>query len=253
LTPLLWLLTRRTWAGMEHLPATGGMIIAVNHVSDADPPIVAHFVYDAGRWPQFMGKVSLFKVPVLGYMLRVMRQIPVHRGTVDAIKALHSAIEAIEGGGTVVIYPEGTTTMEPNLWPMRAKTGVARLWLATGAPVVPVVMWGPQQIFDVRTEKLRLRPRAPMTVVAGPPVDLSRWTGAEPNTQNLNDITEAIMLRLRDMLADVRQEEAPPLYSPNRRKSDAKGSTTGNQSPAAEAKLAAADAERSTVDAEDVV
>ena len=60
-----------------------------------------------------------------------------------------------------MIYPEGTTTKEPDLWPMRGKTGAARLALATGAPVVPVAMWGPQRIFDPRTKKLRLRPRTP--------------------------------------------------------------------------------------------
>src|SRR5439155_16063690 len=115
-------------------------------------------------------------------------QIPVRRGTTDAVKALDAAVEAVKAGDAVIIYVEGTTTKEPDLWPMRGKTGAARLWLATGAPVVPIVMWGPQQIFDPRTKKLRLRPRTPVTVVAGPPVDLSRWAGAAPTTQTLNEI-----------------------------------------------------------------
>ena len=103
---------------------------------------------------------------------------------------------------------------------MRGKTGIARLWLTTGAPVVPVVMWGPQRVFDVRTKKLRLRPRTPVTVVAGPPIDLSAWDGRDPTTQVLGEITEEIMLRLRDMLAEVRGEPAPAqLYVPPRRAS----------------------------------
>ena len=78
----------------------------------------------------------------------------------------------------MVIYPEGTTTREPDLWPMRGKTGAARLALATGAPVIPVAMWGPEQLFDPRTSKLRLRPRTPVTVVAGPPSTCAAWADA---------------------------------------------------------------------------
>jgi 1-acyl-sn-glycerol-3-phosphate acyltransferase len=207
-------LTRRDWRGMAHMPPTGGVIIAANHLSHADPVVVAHFVYDAGRWPSFLAKSSLFTLPVLGRLLTAVRQIPVHRGTADAAKALDAAVTALKGGGAVIIYPEGTTTKEPGLWPMRGKTGIARLWLATGAPVIPVVMWGPQRIFDPRTKKLRLRPRTPVTVVAGPPVDLSRWTGAPPTSQTLSEITGEIMLRLRDMLAELRGADAPPLYRP---------------------------------------
>jgi 1-acyl-sn-glycerol-3-phosphate acyltransferase len=97
---------------------------------------------------------------------------------------------------------------------MRGKTGAARLALATGAPVIPVVMWGPEKIFDPRTKKISLRPRIPVTVVAGPPVDLSRWAGATPSRVVLDEMTDAIMLRLRDMLAEVRGGTPPPLWSP---------------------------------------
>ena len=113
----------------------------------------------------------------------------------------------------MLIYPEGTTTKEPDLWPMRGKTGAARLWLATRAPVVPVAMWGPEKLFDPRTHKLRPKPRTPVTVVAGPPLDLSRWDGANASTATLAEITEFFMLTLRDMLVQIRGGTAPPLWS----------------------------------------
>ncbi|MFS8478355.1 MAG: lysophospholipid acyltransferase family protein [Micromonosporaceae bacterium] len=212
--PPLLLLTRRRWSGMEHIPATGGAILVANHMSHADPLVCAHYVYDAGRWPQFLAKASLFQVPVLGWLLRQVHQIPVYRGTVDAVKALEAAVAAVHRGEAVIIYPEGTITRQPDLWPMRGKTGVARLALATGAPVIPIVMWGPERLFDPRTKKLRLWPRAPVTVVAGPPIDLSRWAGATPANGVLHEMTDEIMLHLRDMLATIRGEEPPALFSP---------------------------------------
>jgi 1-acyl-sn-glycerol-3-phosphate acyltransferase len=216
--PLLTVLTKRTWSGMEHLPKDGGVILVASHISHADPLVYAHFVYDAGRWPQFLAKQSLFEVPVLGPVLRQVRQIPVQRGSVDAVKALEAAIAAVKGGGGVIFYPEGTTTREPDLWPMRGKTGAARLALLTGAPVVPMVTWGPERIFDPRTKALRIRPRMPVTVVAGAPVDLSRWDGAAPTKAVLHEMTDAIMQRLREMVAEVRGAEAPPIYKPNGRR-----------------------------------
>ncbi len=187
LKPPLTVMTRRHWSGMSRIPASGGAILVANHLSHADPIIIGHYVYDAGRWPQFLAKSSLFDVPLLGPLLSAVRQIPVHRGTADAVKALHSAVEAVEAGDAVIIYPEGTTTREPDLWPMRGKTGAARLWLVTGAPVIPVVMWGPQRLFDPRTKRIGLRPRTPVTVVAGPPIDLSRFAGRAPTAATRRD------------------------------------------------------------------
>jgi 1-acyl-sn-glycerol-3-phosphate acyltransferase len=215
--PVLLMWTRRNWAGMEHLAGNHGIIVVPNHVSHADPLVAGHFIYEAGRWPQFLGKASVFRVPVIGWIINRVRQIPVERGTVDAARSLDRLTAALNEGGAVVIYPEGTTTREPDLWPMRGKTGAARLALATGAPVVPVVMWGPQDIFDPRTKKLRLRPGVAVTVVAGPPIDLSAWQGQGPNRALLEEMTDVIMLRLRDMLAEVRGEQPPPLWSPVRR------------------------------------
>jgi 1-acyl-sn-glycerol-3-phosphate acyltransferase len=214
--PAIQVLTRRTWRGMEHIPAEGGVIIVVNHISHADPLAVAHYIFDAGRWPSFLAKSSLFEVPVLGYLLKAVHQIPVRRGTTDAVKALEAARAGVGAGEAVVIYPEGTTTREPDLWPMRGKTGAARLWLDTRAPVIPIVMWGPEQIYDPRTKKLKLLPRAMVTIVAGEPMDLSAWADAQPTAQILGEITEHIMLHLRDMLVEIRGGTPPPLWTPKR-------------------------------------
>ncbi|GIJ28346.1 1-acyl-sn-glycerol-3-phosphate acyltransferase [Micromonospora qiuiae] len=209
--PVMTVWTRRTWRGMEHL-RHGPVIIVPNHISHADPLVCAHYVYDAGRWPQFLGKASVFKVPVIGWILHRCRQIPVERGSVDAARSLDALVKALDEGGAVIIYPEGTISREPNLWPMKGKTGAARLALATGAPVVPVAMWGPERIFEPRRNRLNLRPRIPVTVVAGPPIDLSRWAGATPSRQVLEEMTDVIMLRLRDMLAEIRGGTPPPLW-----------------------------------------
>ncbi|HYN92675.1 MAG TPA: lysophospholipid acyltransferase family protein [Pilimelia sp.] len=210
--PTMLVLTRQDWRGMEHVPRTGGIIIVPNHISHADPLAAAHFVYEAGRWPQFLGKASVFRVPLVGWVLHRVGQIPVERGSVDAARSLETLVAAVQAGGAVIIYPEGTTTREPDLWPMRGKTGAARLALATGAPVIPVAMWGPERLFDPRTSRLRPRPRTPVTVVAGPPVDLRRWAGAPPTRETLIEMTDEIMLRLRDMLAEIRGGPPPPLY-----------------------------------------
>jgi 1-acyl-sn-glycerol-3-phosphate acyltransferase len=209
-------MTHRHWSGMENVPDEGGAILVANHMSHADPLVVAHYVYDAGRWPQFLAKSSLFRIPLVGPLLVAVRQIPVYRGTTDAVKALDAAVAAVRAGDAVIIYPEGTTTRQPDLWPMRGKTGAARLWLDTRVPMIPIVMWGPERIYDPRTSKLRLLPRADVTVVAGDPIDLSAWDDAQPSAQTLNEITDHIMLHLRDMLVEIRGGTPPPLWTPRK-------------------------------------
>jgi 1-acyl-sn-glycerol-3-phosphate acyltransferase len=216
--PPLRLLTRHTWTGSENLPASGGVILVVNHVSHFDPLVVAHYLYAAGRWPRFLGKASLWQVPVVGFLLRKDLQIPVDRGSVEAVKSLDVLVDALRQGGAVVVYPEGTTTREPDLWPMRGKTGAARLALVTGAPVIPIANWGAQAVFDPRDNKLRLRWRTPVRVTAGKPIDLARWDGEAPSRATLDEMTDEIMLALRDLLAEIRDGTPPPLYDPPSRR-----------------------------------
>jgi len=207
--PVLTVWTKRTWTGMENIPATGGVIIVPNHESHFDPLVVAHYIYGAHRWPRFLGKASLWKVPVLGFLLRKVQQIPVERGSVEAVKSLDALVEALDQDGVVVIYPEGTTTRHPDLWPMRGKTGAARLALLTGAPVIPMASWGAHTIYDPRTSKLKIRPRTPVAVTSGPPIDLSRWQEAPPTRAVLEQMTDAIMLEVQELVGHLRGEQPP--------------------------------------------
>lgn len=210
--PTMMLMYGRTWSGMRNIPLTGGAILAVNHISQADPIAVAHYVYNSGRNPHFLAKDGVFKLPVLGPWIRATGQIPVYRGGTDAVKSLYAAIQAVNAGEAVIFYPEGTTTKQPDHWPMRGRTGVARLALETGAPVIPVTVWGPHRFFNPITKKLRPRPRTPVTITAGEPVDLSTWRDLPITSNTLSEVTSAVMLRIRDQLAQVRGEEPPPLY-----------------------------------------
>src|SRR5215207_3636115 len=215
--PVLWLMTRPEWRGQENIPASGPAILVFNHISYADPFVASHFVFDRPRELRFLAKASLFKIPIGSYILRQIHQIPVQRYSTDAVKALQAAIAALNRGEAVVIYPEGTCTKDPELWPMQGRTGVARLALLTGAPVIPIAQWGAQRIHHPITRKLRLRPKTPVTVSAGPPVDLSAFDGRPAASADvLREVTDVIMHRLRDDVAALRGEPAPtgPLFVP---------------------------------------
>ncbi|MFD0630922.1 lysophospholipid acyltransferase family protein [Catenulispora yoronensis] len=144
------------------------MVIAANHLSHVDALAFGHFVYGNGRIPRFLAKSGVFRNKFVGGVLRAARQIPVYRDTADAANALRDAIAAVEAGEAVAMYPEGTITRDPALWPMAAKSGAARIALATGCPVVPVAQWGPQEILAYSEKKPHLLPRKRMIMLAGP-------------------------------------------------------------------------------------
>jgi 1-acyl-sn-glycerol-3-phosphate acyltransferase len=213
--PALLMTTEPQWRGREHVPAEGGMILASNHLSYVDPLTLAHFVFESCRIPRFLAKASLFDVPLLKHVLLGTQQIPVHRGTADALKALAAAVEAVRNGECVLIYPEGSATRDPDCWPMRARTGVARLALTTGAPVIPVAQWGPQELWPYRARLPRPVPRKPVQVSAGPPVDLSPYRDQPMTSEVLHEATDQVMARITDLLVDLRGGQPPAVtYDP---------------------------------------
>lgn len=209
LVPLLRLLMKRDWRGGEHIPKTGGVVIAANHVSHVDALAFGHFVYGNGRIPRFLAKSGVFKNGIVGGVLRAARQIPVYRDTADAANALRDAIAAVADGEAVAVYPEGTITRDPDLWPMAAKSGAARIALATGCPVIPVAQWGPQEILAYTEKRPHLLPRKRMIMQAGPPVDLDDLRALPVDAETVRIATERIMDSITELLAKVRGQEPP--------------------------------------------
>lgn len=223
--PTMASLTKSRWGGQEHVPQRGGLIIAANHLSMSDPLTIAHFLYVAGRWPTFMAKEGVFRIPVVGKVATLLGQIPVHRGRAEAGESLREAEKALtEDEAAVIVYPEGTCTRDPDLWPMVAKTGVARLALTTGVPVVPVAHWGEQHILPYGTKKLRLLPRKRVDILAGPPVELSKYEGLPQTSATLRAATADIMRAITELQGQIRGAQPPEEpYDPRRSRGNAEG------------------------------
>ena len=222
----LFATTRRDWRGAEHLPAEGGFIAAANHLTEVDPLTFAHYLWDHGRTPRVLAKASLFRVPVVGPVLRRTGQIPVHRDTAAAGDSLRAAVVAVEAGECVAVFPEGTLTRDPDLWPMVGRTGVARLALMTRAPVVPVAQWGMQDLLARYGKLLRPFPPKHVTVVAGPPVDLSDLYDRPLDTATLREATERVMTAITELLEPIRGEKAPEVRFDARRRTDRDGAAS---------------------------
>ena len=209
LRPLLMVLTRRDWRGAEHLPRDRGFLVCTNHISHADPFTVGHFLYDNGFLPRYLTKEAVFRSRLAGPIVRGAGQIPVYRESTDAAKAYAAAVAAVRAGECVTIYPEGTITRDPGLWPMVGKTGAARVALATGCPVIPVAHWGTQRILAPYAHRPHLLPPHEIHVWAGPPVDLAPYRGDGPGGEDLRGATGAVMAEITRLLAEIRGEPAP--------------------------------------------
>ncbi|MDN5934430.1 MAG: 1-acyl-sn-glycerol-3-phosphate acyltransferase [Pseudonocardia sp.] len=209
--------TKIGWRGGEHVPRTGGALLAINHVSFADPIFDVAFTVSHGRMPRFLAKSELWEVPVVRSVLGKGGHIPVYRSSARAGDAYREAIAAVKRGEIVAFYPEATYTADPDGWPMKAKNGIGRIALVTGAPVIPVANWGTQDVLPPGTNRPRLFfPRPRVTIVAGPPVDLSRWLGGPRTRTALDGVTAAIMSDVTALVAGIRGEDPPALpYDPS--------------------------------------
>ncbi|WP_205857198.1 lysophospholipid acyltransferase family protein [Phytoactinopolyspora endophytica] len=208
--PFLMVFTRRRWVGSEQVPPAGeGIVLAANHISHLDPITFAHFVWDNGRAPRYLAKDGLFRIPVIGRIIASCGQIPVYRDSHDATQAYRAAVEAVRKGECVTIYPEGTITRDPEMWPMAGKTGAARVALETGCQVVPVAQWGVHTILAPYSKRPRLLPRKTVYVRAGDPVDLSDLHGEQVTSSVLREATDRIMAAITAELEAIRGETAP--------------------------------------------
>jgi 1-acyl-sn-glycerol-3-phosphate acyltransferase len=207
--PLMFAITRRDWQGAENIPATGGFIAAGNHMSNIDPLTFAHFLYHHGRAHKILAKASLWKIPGLRLLLDRTGMIPVQRNTAGAASSVSAAVDQLALGECVAVFPEGTLTRDPDLWPMVGKTGAARLALASRMPVVPIAQWGMQDIRPRYSKRFRPIPPKNVAVHAGPPVDLSDLYERPIDSVTLREATNRIMDAITGLLEEIRGEKAP--------------------------------------------
>jgi 1-acyl-sn-glycerol-3-phosphate acyltransferase len=207
--PTLLAATSRTWMDGTRIPAEGGCLVVANHLSHVDPLMTAHFVYDHGRIPRYLAKSGLFRTRFIRTVLVSAQQIPVERLTSNAVGAYDAAVRAVDQGECVVVYPEGTLTRDPDLWPMTGKSGAARIALATGAPVIPVGHWGAQDVLAPYARRPHLLPRRHVVMKAGPPVPMDDLRARPLTAQVVHEANERIMAAITDIVAELRGEQPP--------------------------------------------
>ncbi len=204
LIPLDALLYKLRWHHLDRMPPTGGVLVAVNHISQADTPAMARMVWESGRIPRFLIKHTVFGWPVIGRVMKGAGQLPVYRASEQAAGSLADAVQALRDGQCVIIYPEGTLTRNPDYSPMQGKTGIARLALACpDVPVIPIGQWGAHRTLS-RGGRFRPFPRQRHEASVGERVDLSDFRGQEPTAETLRAMTDRIMAAVTEQVDYVR-------------------------------------------------
>ncbi|MBM9432870.1 lysophospholipid acyltransferase family protein [Flaviflexus equikiangi] len=193
--------------GADNIPA-GPVIFVSNHTSHLDGFVVAVSIYEAGVPPRFVAKKELFRGP-LGAFLRLIQQIEIDRDQPGG--AIEHLATVLDRGDSLIIFPEGTFTHDPAGWPMRGKTGIARLAeLRPDVPIIPVAHWGNERLIHQWTGRIRfsriLRRSEHVIVSFGPPLALSGDTYQEQ--------ADSVMTALAYEVARLRDELGRPMGEP---------------------------------------
>ena len=170
--------------GRENVPQTGAIIVAPNHKSDWDPPLIG--VAFNTRIIHYMAKEELFKNPFLGWLIRQFGTFPVKRGTVDRT-AIRQALRELKAGNPLGIFPEGTRIRREGLG--RFHSGMASLALMTGTPVVPVAVIG---------SRWMPHKKGPLAVLIGKPVEVKKQRPTDEKVAELNDVIKGKIQGLMD-------------------------------------------------------
>ena len=201
LVPLLAVFFRWKFVGLHKIPKTGPAIIAANHISYFDPLCHAFLVDRARRRPRFFAKAELWKNPFLRFILSNANQIPVERGTGET-GPVEKAEEALARGQVVVIYPEATITTNIDLTPMQGKTGIARVALATGAPVIPAAVWGSQWV-KPKGRKPVFKWRRLIMINLGDPMTFPDRVGKQDDPEVRREVTDRIVGELDRLVREL--------------------------------------------------
>ena len=205
--------------GIERIPAEGGAIVVANHRSYFDATVLSLLIARSGRNGRYLGKKEVFDVPVLGDLALAVGGIRVDRGT-GSEEPLDAAIAALEAGEIVTMMPQGTIPRGPAFFDpeLRGRWGAARMAAAARVPVIPVGLWGTEQVWPRSSRLPRLRVDDPPLVTAcvGEPVDLL-YRSAAADTKRIMAAISALLpddARLpRHPTADDLARTYPPGYA----------------------------------------
>lgn len=177
-------------AGSEHVPRTGGAVLASNHVSYLDFTFVGLMARPSGRLVRFMAKESVFSHKISGPLMRGMKHVPVDRSSGAA--AFDSALTALRSGEVIGVFPEATISRSFEV--KELKTGAARLAARAQVPLIPMITWGGQRMFSKGT---------PHSLRRGTCIAL---TAGEPIYPKLDDDPEIVTGELRSRMAELLEQ-----------------------------------------------
>jgi 1-acyl-sn-glycerol-3-phosphate acyltransferase len=214
LVPVMKLFFRWRFLGAEKIPRNGPAIIAANHISYFDPLCHGYLIVRCKRRPRFFAKSELWRNPFLRFILSNAGQIPVERGTGET-GPVEKAEEALGRGEVVVIYPEATISRNEDLTPMQGKTGVARVALASGAPVFPVAVWGSHWV-KPKARKAVWKWRRLIMLNVGAPMAFPEHAGRQDDPEVRREVTDRIVAELDRLARELHKlhpdgPEVPPL------------------------------------------
>ncbi|MEY4061122.1 MAG: hypothetical protein RIQ31_784 [Actinomycetota bacterium] len=210
LIPIVRGLFRLEAKGVEKLPKQGAYILVANHVTNVDALAVAYFVYRVlRRAPHFLAKESLFRIPVIGRILLAAGQIPVYRSGHRNDAPMRAANSYLDAGHSIAIFPEGTLTRHPELWPMRGKTGAVRLAIETNVPVYPMAQWGSEKVLPQYGSKFRPGFWKPVQILVGDEINLDKYRKKQLTPTEVNEATDLVMREITALVEKLRGEKAP--------------------------------------------
>ncbi len=187
-----------TVTGMEHLPATGGAVVAINHTGYLDFTFAGLPFYRMRprRLVRYMAKQEVFDHKVTGPVMRALRHIPVDRSSGAA--SFDAAVQALREGELVGVYPEATISRSFEL--KEFKSGAARMAIAADVPILPHIVWGAQRIWTKDHPKKMWRPKVPISVAVGEPI---------APTLPPTELTALLRSRMQHLLEQVQDDYGP--------------------------------------------
>ncbi|RNI24682.1 lysophospholipid acyltransferase family protein [Flexivirga caeni] len=184
--------------GSEHIPRTGGAVIAMNHIGYFDFAYAGYSALDVSRLVRFMAKKDVFEHRLSGPLMRGMKHIPVDRSA--GADAYHAAVDALRAGELIGVFPETTISQSFELRPF--KSGAVRMAQAAGVPVIPMVLWGSQRVWTKGLPRQLWRPKVPIRIDVGAPFAIASDADVEAETAALRE-------RMATMLHAVQESYEP--------------------------------------------